>query len=502
MEQSCQDLLDQILNNQIEILSEQEKALLLKNRANVITSLITLFSKEVPFLIESEEIPNSTTLFWGLELTGFLQAREAFVYLQKLCHVPIDKLDNAFEYEFTTERLAILLAKTAHDQWPSLKTEIENTELDGLIRMSCLEALLFLTVNGQIPRQETSTYLKSLLQQAIDQDDESENEEFITDLVVLASAFWPGECMEEIRELFGLCLIDTNFISLLNVIQDHQNGMEFCIKNLQIRILSASPLEEEISEKIEFNEQEAKWWTSTFQRIYNEIDHTPIPPDRNSECFCGSKLKYKKCCFLNNTSSQLLLKEETISYKPIKLSGDFEALPPSEQEIILNFHPQIVSDPELALPQITSYIEKYPTIPALYNYSYATYKNLQKPRKAMKILRDSVERFPDYLFGRIEYAIYHLRKRMPDEAFKFLGNVTSLSQLYPERTVFHATEYKSFAYALSLYYLQKNDIKQSKMYLKLVQQLFPNCPEIDDIKNQMKDHLIALAKNSRETTAS
>ncbi|MBX9745134.1 MAG: DUF1186 domain-containing protein, partial [Chlamydiales bacterium] len=438
------ELLGKLLNGDMEWLSEQDKFVLTENRKAIVQHLNTIFSQEIPRLLGGERCSDATTLFWGLKLAGFFEASETFDWIEKLCHLSIEDLENSLGDYFVTEELSYLLADTMN-QWSVLKDVIENPDINEFIRSACLDALVFSVVKKRIDRSEITIYFKSLFHRIL--IGELDDELLCTHLVSSCSDLWPGECLEEIRESFGLNLVDETHLGLDCVLKDFSQGQEHCIEKLKKQIKQHSFWEElpniaEPSDKIP-----SEQWDKLFEQINQfEIETNRVlkEPQRNETCNCGSGKKYKKCCMnkplLPDLLSNIKIEESIISYGSLEYSDSMKALPEAERESILNLYPLVAENPEEVLQIAPAYIEKYPDIPMLYNFLYGAYRKLKRPREAMKLMKETLQIFPDYLFGRVEYALYLLRRGEPEKAHAALENAGTLSQLYPERTVFHAAE--------------------------------------------------------------
>jgi tetratricopeptide (TPR) repeat protein len=254
------------------------------------------------------------------------------------------------------------------------------------------------------------------------------------------------------------------------------------------------------------NESQSQQWDRFFEQVNQieiETNRALQEPRRNELCNCGSGRKYKKCCMnkplLPDLLSNIKIEESIISYGSLEYSNSLKALPEIERESILNLYPLVAENPEEVLQIAPTYIEKYPDIPMLYNFLYGAYRKLKRPREAMNLMKKTLQIFPDYLFGRVEYALYLLRRGEPEKAHAALGNAGTLSQLYPERKVFHATEWKAFAYAMSRCWIQKNDLNQAKIYLEIVQKISPKGHEIRDLQKKMKSKVFAQFIEKRQT---
>ena len=501
------ELLSNLLKGNTEALSDQDKLTLIKNRKEVIQHLNIIFSNEVPRLLKGKKCLNPKALFWGFKLAGFLKASEAFPWLQKLCHLPIEIFDTVLGELFLTEELSYLLADTM-SEWSTLKIEIENPELDEFIRGACIDALILSTVKGNVSRLEIIHYFKSLFYRIF--NEELKDNLLCTRLVSSCSDFWPGECLEEIREAFGLLLVDETELDLDCVLEDFSKGREYCTENLQKRIKKRCLGETEIKD----SEEDLSLIGDKWRQLANQADIetnqalkelSNKEPERNEPCTCGSGLKYKKCCsnkpFSAEIPSRISIEESTISYSPLEDSEAMKAIPKEDKESILALYYLSEEDPEEAIKTTLMYISKYPDIPMLYNFLYSAYLHLGCLHEAMEIMKKTFQTFPKYLFGRIEYALYLLRRGEPEKAHAALDNAGTLSQLYPERTLFHAAEWKSFAYTMGLYWIYKNDLSQANIYMQIIQKISPKSREIEDLQKKIRNKLFFQSiKRQQEKT--
>ncbi len=495
------DLLNKLLRGEVQFLSDQARAILIENRQIVIRHLNTLFSYEMPRLIEQEQCQERISLVWGFKLAGLLEASELSEWVHRLCYLPIEDLDESFGDYFVTEELAYLLADTM-SQWGLLKNIIENSDCDEYIRSACLNALIFAVVKGRIERVEIIDYFKILFDRILNEkiDDES----LCTHIVFSCTNFWPGECLEEIRESFGLMLVDERYGSIDYVLKKFSSGKETCIENLKQKTNHYSYWEElsDAPESVDDDQMES---LSQFLKLRDQANiaanETVKIPERNERCNCGSGQKYKKCCInkalLAGFLSRMKLEESTITYGSIESSDSFSQLPEAEKESILDLFHLIEEDPEEVLQTASIYIEKYPDIPILYNFLYLAYRQLNRCREAVKLVKEIARIFPDYLFGRLEYALYLIRRGECEKAYGTLGNAETLSQLYPERKFFHHSEWKAFCYALGLYWVQKGDVNQAKIYLGIINKIPSAEFEKNDLQKKISNKIFHQLIDSR-----
>ncbi|MCX6990071.1 MAG: DUF1186 domain-containing protein [Chlamydiae bacterium] len=490
------DLLGDLLSGNMELLSEQDKFVLTENRKAIVQHINTIFSKEIPPLLEGKTCSDATALFWGLKLARLLEASETFQWIEKLCHISIKDLEYSLGDYFITEELSYLLADTMIE-WSVLKDVIENQAFDEFIRSACIDALIFSVVKKGLDRLEITDYFKSLFHRIL--SGELDDEMLCTLLVCSCSDLWPGECLEEIRESFGLTLVDEFHIDIDCVLEKFSSGKDYCIENLQKQIKRHSSWEfrpgftdlsdEEQSQKFDRLIQLSDQAQANADRTLKQVNKGS---QRNEICGCRSGRKYKKCC-MNKPSqeipSNIIFEESVISYSPLEESEEMKALPEEVKESMLALYHLLEEKPEEVIKKTPEYISKHPNIPTLYNFLYGAYGKSGHPREATKIMKETVQLFPNYLFARVEYARYMLRRGEPDKAHAALENARTLSQLYPERKIFHASEWNVFAYAMSLYWIQKGDINQAKIYLGIIQKITPNSYQVTDLQKKMKRNL-------------
>lgn len=472
------ELLNKFLNEEIEFLSDQDRAFLTENREEIIINLYAIFSEEIPFLLEKGKCLNPTRLLQGLKLASFLKARETFGLLRKICLLSIETLEEALEYDLI-EDLAFLLANTM-DHWSHLKLEIEDPLLDEYVRSACLEALVYAALQGEVERKDIVAYFKNLFHRIL--NGELDNESFSHYLIVSCCDLWPGECLEEIRELFGLELVDEIYVNIEAVLEDYAKGKEHCLTEAKLQTERCFFWEEFHDKK----DLPQKWdnFLNKFNKADSETKQFFKQKGRNETCACGSGQKYKKCCL--NKPSLLLIEELAITYEPLEYSDAMKALSEEERDSILDLYPLIEDNPEKVLQKAPAFIAKYPDIPMLHNYLCAAYRHLNRTREAMRVVKNMQKTFPDYFFGRVEYALYLLRRGEPEKAHAVFENVQTLSQLYPNRTVFHITEWKAFLTVITLCLIQKDDVKQAKIYLQLLNKISPQCFEAEDLEEKIK----------------
>jgi tetratricopeptide (TPR) repeat protein len=189
---------------------------------------------------------------------------------------------------------------------------------------------------------------------------------------------------------------------------------------------------------------------------------------------------------LSHFADKIEIEASAISYGPRECPESMQRLPDEEKSAIFSLYSLVEKDPNKIIEQAPAYISKYKDVPLTYNYLYCAYRRLNRNREALSLLKETLKKFPDYLFARVEYALYLLRKGEQEEAHAMLGHAETLSQLYPDRKVFHVVEWVAFAYTIGLSHIQKNEFKQAKLYLDLIQRISPESAEISELQEKIK----------------
>ncbi len=137
-------------------------------------------------------------------------------------------------------------------------------------------------------------------------------------------------------------------------------------------------------------------------------------------------------------------------------------------------------------------IDKYPKVPLLKNYLSVAYNIRGNYAKAME-LNDWIRAdHPDYLFGRINEANDCIEKSDYEKVPEILGPALEISQLYPDRKVFHFAEVTNYFKVVIRYYAAIGNLEMAENRLEELKVLAPDEP---DTKNT-ESYLITLRMES------
>lgn len=157
--------------------------------------------------------------------------------------------------------------------------------------------------------------------------------------------------------------------------------------------------------------------------------------------------------------------------------------------------------------------DKYPHIPSIYNFIYGLSTRLDKDEEAFALLQETVERFPDYLFGKISLAEHYLQNREYHKIPEILNHKFELYQHFPKgKKAFHLSEVIAFYSLIGAYHAYTGDIAQALLCYRIVANINEEHPttkvlakriifaDMDNKiphKNQLDDFLLPESENEQ-----
>lgn len=141
-----------------------------------------------------------------------------------------------------------------------------------------------------------------------------------------------------------------------------------------------------------------------------------------------------------------------------------------------------LAHPDQMIPELIALMQTYPDIPVFYNYLSVAYAQIGKFEERNAVMMECYERFPDYLFGRINYAEICLENGEIDKIPEIFDGKFDLSLLYPQRSTFHISEYASFAGIIGVYCVLIGERTAAKLYYKTLRRMVPRHPATRKLK--------------------
>ena len=197
---------------------------------------------------------------------------------------------------------------------------------------------------------------------------------------------------------------------------------------------------------------------------------------RNDPCSCGSGLKFKKCCINGKNDSILSIHKNitySITYDPLPCVT-YEKLTPEDASILMTINHDLLEkhytteELDKYIIQLEIYTEKYKTLSRVYNLLYACYQIKNEDKKSLNILFEMYEKFPDYVFAKINLANHFILNGQHKKVADIFENKYDLKLLYPERDIFHITEFTCFMATCGRYFIREGDVSMAKIFLNTI----------------------------------
>ncbi len=123
-------------------------------------------------------------------------------------------------------------------------------------------------------------------------------------------------------------------------------------------------------------------------------------------------------------------------------------------KIIIKMYHAVDRFPFWQIKKLKRLIKKYPEVPQFMNYLMIAYTKTRQDSEGNKIIKLVSEKHPNYFFGKVSLANYYIEigeyEKIPD----VLGSLLDVSEIYPERNVFHISEVANFNLIVAKYYLK------------------------------------------------
>jgi tetratricopeptide (TPR) repeat protein len=167
------------------------------------------------------------------------------------------------------------------------------------------------------------------------------------------------------------------------------------------------------------------------------------------------------------------------------LDKTVKKLPSRVRKQIEELYGLLSSDPEKAIPPLIELIKKYPDVPVFSNYLIAAYRMSGQQEKANAIILESYKKHPDYLFAKINYALYWIQKGHPHKVPEIFDHKLELQMLYPDRIKFHITEFLNFNGLMALYYSAIGEREIAIRYYQIIKKIDPTYDIVQVVKNAL-----------------
>ncbi|MGD0462374.1 MAG: hypothetical protein ABSB74_07780 [Tepidisphaeraceae bacterium] len=130
--------------------------------------------------------------------------------------------------------------------------------------------------------------------------------------------------------------------------------------------------------------------------------------------------------------------------------------------------------PHRAIPELENLLERFPNSKLLMNWLTAAYQQVDEDEKAERLVKICHERYPDYLFAKVNLAALHLRRGEIAQAEAVMQNKWDLKLMYPDRDVFHVSEFVAMARVAVDYYMLKGNFEAAEPIYEAMTEIAPD----------------------------
>ncbi len=200
-----------------------------------------------------------------------------------------------------------------------------------------------------------------------------------------------------------------------------------------------------------------------------------------------------KNIFIQNQPEVSILQKENqaVNHLNYKITYDalphesLKQLPMSVQKQATELYRLIRSKPAQVIAPLQKLTKKYPAVPVFYNYLRTAYEMTRQSDKADTLLEIIYRKYPDYLFGKTNYAFRCLSTCQPEKLVGIFGNKFDLKLLYPHRKTFHISEFTAFTSVIALYHDMIGDRRNARKYYRSLKYWAPNHSLTQVVKLQL-----------------
>ena len=185
-------------------------------------------------------------------------------------------------------------------------------------------------------------------------------------------------------------------------------------------------------------------------------------------------------------TSEFLPPEDSRSPKNIQLLSyritdeplNLRDKPPALDKLLEDMGEQLFEDintnPQAAIPVLNSLLEQFPNEPTLMNWLSAAMGLAGDIEGSKRVVRQNFQANPNYLFARLNYAQNRLEDGDLDAVDEILDRKFDLKVMYPDRDIFHITEYRALCGVMIPYYIRRGQFAPARLMLDTLEELEPD----------------------------
>lgn len=205
-----------------------------------------------------------------------------------------------------------------------------------------------------------------------------------------------------------------------------------------------------------------------------------------------------------------LLQPQSLRYLTYEITEEPMPTDPAVEAAIADQREELydlaLDNPTAAIPKLQKLLAQFPDSPLLLNWLSVAYLGANQREQYEQAVRLNYERNPNYLFARLNLAHIEMEAGRTERVPEIFDHQFDLKLLYPERDVFHLSEFINFCALMAEYYARTGDFDAADTMVGMLEQTAPDHRMTAQIKQVVgnaallhtMDKVIVRFKNPRK----
>jgi hypothetical protein len=139
-------------------------------------------------------------------------------------------------------------------------------------------------------------------------------------------------------------------------------------------------------------------------------------------------------------------------------------------------------DPGTMIAEFEALKQEFADVPKIYNHLAVAYVSAGRKQDYRRIVHETYERFPDYLFGIIGMGELALMENRLEDIPDIFHHTMVLHQLQGGRRSYHLSEVTAFYAFFGRYFCKTGDVEVAASYLDMLEQLNSDHPLVEQLR--------------------
>lgn len=153
-----------------------------------------------------------------------------------------------------------------------------------------------------------------------------------------------------------------------------------------------------------------------------------------------------------------------------------EAMPPVDRKKFRELERMLQEQRYDMVEELEQFRDRHPQVPKIYNYLMVAYQAAGRFQDAERLIEETYQRFPNYLFGLTNYVRLCLMEGRVDEATTLLGGKLHIRLMYPHRRCFHVSEFSAYTGTVAEYLFWTGKVDVALTHLRMLEEINPDHP--------------------------